>query len=146
MGKRTIAMAFAEELGVAARIAFARSMERKGELTAILTDLEAGEFLLIEDVCRLRPPLKEILGISLENFRIDLVIGQGGSARIHPFKLNLFTCIGTCLKETDCPTSLRNSFFLKLNVENYSHPELAQIAERIATSNNLTFPPPMPSA
>ena len=141
MGKRTIALAFAEELSVTAKVAFARSMERKGDLTAILTDLEMSEFLLIEDVCRLRPPLKEILISSLEDFRIDLVIGQGTGARIHPFKLNPFTCIGTCLKETDCPTSLKNAFFLKLLLESYSVPELAQVAERIAVANNLAITP-----
>ena len=116
-GKRTIALAFAEELGVTAKAVFARSMERKGDLTAILTSLEMNECLLIEDVCRLRPPLKEILASSLENFRIDLMIGQGAGARIHPFILNPFMCIGTCLKESDCPISLRNLFFLKLSIE-----------------------------
>src|SRR5882672_4537887 len=84
-GKRTIAVAFAEELGVAAKVTFARSMERKGDLTAILTDLEANEVFLIEDVCRMRQPLRELLSLALEEFRVDLVIGQGTSARIHPF-------------------------------------------------------------
>src|SRR5579863_9969203 len=108
MGKRTIAVAFAEELGITAKLTFARSMERKGDLTAILTSLEANEVFLIEDVCRMRQPLKEVLSLALEEFRVDLVIGQGTSARIHPFKLNPFTCIGTCLKESDCPIGLRN--------------------------------------
>lgn len=141
MGKRTIAVAFAEELGVTARLTFARSMERKGDLTAILTGLEANEVLLIEDVCRIRQPLRELLSIALEEFRVDLVIGQGTGARIHPFTLNPFTCIGTCLKESDCPIALRNLFFLKLPIETYSIPELGQIAERIAAANDLTFAP-----
>jgi Holliday junction resolvasome RuvABC ATP-dependent DNA helicase subunit len=140
-GKRTIALAFAEELGVPAKVAFARSMARKGDLTAILTDLESNEVLLIEDVCRMRQPLSEILSTSLEEFRIDLVIGQGTSARIHAFKLNPFTCIGTCLKESDCPIALRNLFFLKLQIESYSIPELAQIADRNAAANDLTIAP-----
>jgi Holliday junction resolvasome RuvABC ATP-dependent DNA helicase subunit len=140
-GKRTIALAFAEELGVPAKLTFARSVERKGDLTAILTSLEANEVLLIEDVCRMRQPLKELLGLALEEFRLDLVIGQGASARIHPFKLNPFTCVGTCLKESDCPLGLRNLFFLKLPMETYSIPELTQIAERIAANNGLTFAP-----
>lgn len=140
-GKRTIALAFAEELGVASKASFARSMERKGDLTAILTGLEANQVLLIEDVCRLRQPLKELLSLPLEEFRLDLVIGQGAGARIHPFKLNPFTCIGTCLKESDCPTDLRNLFFLKLSIESYSIPELSQIAERIAAANHLIFAP-----
>lgn len=141
MGKRTIALSFAEELGAIAKVAFARSMERKGDLTAILTSLELNEVLLIEDVCRLRQPLKEILSLSLEEFRIDLMIGQGTGARIHAFKLNPFTCIGTCLKESDCPIGLRNIFFLKLAIEPYSIPELAQIAERITAANDLGFDP-----
>ena len=107
----------------------------------MLTSLESNEVLLITDFCRLRQPLKEILSTSLEEFRIDLMIGQGASARIHAFKLNPFTCIGTCLKESDCPIGLRNLFFLKLSIESYSIPELAQIAGRIAATNDLTFAP-----
>ncbi len=141
MGKRTIALAFAEEFGSAVKMAFGRSIERKGDLTAILTSLETREFLLIEEIGRLRQPPKEILGPALEHFRIDLLIGQGAGARIHPFILNPFTCVGTCFKETDCPLSLRNSFLLKLTVENYSIPELAQIAERIAASSRITMTP-----
>jgi len=141
MGKRTIALAFAEEFGSTVKMAFGRSIERKGDLTAILTSLEFHEFLLIEEIGRLRQPPREILELSLENCRIDLVIGQGASARIHPFLLNSFTCIGTCFKETDCPLGLRNCFLLKLTVENYSISELGQIAERIAASNNLILTP-----
>jgi len=141
MGKRTIALAFAEEFGSTVKVALGRSMERKGDLTAILTSLEAREFLLIEEIGRLRQPPKEILGPALEDFQIDLVIGQGAGARIHPFKLNPFTCIGTCFKEAECPVGLRNSFLLKLLLENYSIPELAQIAGRIAASNRLSVTP-----
>src|SRR5260370_6003199 len=112
MGKRTLALAFAEEFGSTVKTAFARSIERKGDLTAILTSLEVHEFLLIEEIGRLRQPAREILGPALEDFRIDLVIGQGSGARIHPFKLNSFTCIGTSFKETDCPLGLRNCFLL----------------------------------
>jgi HJR/Mrr/RecB family endonuclease len=141
MGKRTIALAFAEEFGSTVKVALGRSIERKGDLTAILTSLEAREFLLIEEIGRLRQPPKEILGPALEDFQIDLVIGQGAGARIHPFKLNPFTCIGTCFKEAECPVGLRNTFLLKLLVENYSIPELAQIAGRIAASSRLNLTP-----
>jgi Holliday junction resolvasome RuvABC ATP-dependent DNA helicase subunit len=141
MGKRTIALSFAEEFGSTAKVAFGRSIERKGDLSAILTDLEAREFLLIEEICRMRQAPKEILGLALEDFRIDLVAGQGAGARIFPFRLNPFTCIGTSLRETDCPMSLRNLFSLKLSIENYSIQELGQIAERIAASNYLTLTP-----
>lgn len=138
-GKRTIALAFAEEFGSTVKVAFGRSIKRKGDLTAILTSLETREFLLIEEICQLRQHPQEILGPALEDSRIDLVIGQGATARIHPFILNPFTCIGTSLRETDCPVTLRNLFSLKLSTENYSIPELGQITERIAASNQLTL-------
>jgi holliday junction DNA helicase RuvB len=77
IGKRTIALAFAEEFGSTTKIAFGRSIERKGDLTALLSDLEVREFLLIEEICRMRQPPKEVLQPALEDFRIDLVIGQG---------------------------------------------------------------------
>lgn len=141
MGKRTIALAFAEEFGSTAKIAFGRSIEHRGHLSAILTDLESREFLLIEDICRLRQPPQEVLRPALEDFRVDLVVGQGAGARIHVMRLNHFTCIGTSLRETDCPTSLNNLFSLRLSTENYSIPELGQIAERIAVSNHLTLMP-----
>src|SRR5258708_36565615 len=117
MGKRKIDLAFAEEFGSAVKMGFGRSIERKGDLTAILTSLETREFLLIEAIGRLRQPPKEILGPALEHFRIDLLIGQGAGARIHAFLLNPFTCVRTCSKETDCPYSLSNTFLLKLKCE-----------------------------
>jgi len=141
MGKRTIALAFAEEFGSTVKMAFGRSIERKGDLTAILTSLEFHEFLLIEEIGRLRQPPREILELSLENCRIEPRYWARGEWRIHPFILNSFTCIGTCFKETDCPLGLRNCFLLKLTVENYSISELGQIAERIAASNNLILTP-----
>lgn len=143
MGKRTIATAFAEECGSDVKVAFARSMEHKGDLTAILTSMEKGEFLVIEEICRLRPALKEMLAPALEDFRIDVVIGQGAGARIHPFILNPFTCVGTCLRETDCPARLKGLFFLKMQTERYSIPELERIAERIATSSRFSISAPV---
>ncbi len=141
MGKRAIVLAFAEECGSMLKETLSRSLERKGDLTAILTSLDPRNFLLIEEIGRLRPAISEVLQHALENCRIDLVIGQGASSRIHPFILNSFTCIGTCLKETDCPGNLRNNLLLKLQLESYSTSELAQIAERIAISNHISARP-----
>ena len=143
MGKRAIAFAFAEEFGAPVKVAFARAIERKGELIAILSSFETREFFLIEEIGRIRQPLREVLGVALEDFRVDLLIGKGAGARIHALRLNPFTCIGTCLKESECPTSLRNLFFVKLSTENYSIPELGQIAGRIAASNDLILSPNM---
>src|SRR3990172_7782478 len=83
LGKTTLAQIIANELGVVIKTSSGPLLERKGDLTAILTSLEAREVFFLDEIHRLLPAIEEILYPAMEDYRIDLVIGQGPGARIH---------------------------------------------------------------
>src|SRR5258708_19695463 len=93
LGKTTLAQIIANELGVPIKTSSGPMLERKGDLTAILTSLETREVLFLDEIHRLLPAIEEVMYPAMEDFRIDLVIGQGPGARIHPFQLNHFTLL-----------------------------------------------------
>ncbi len=132
IGKRTIAESLASELSVKIITTHAALLEKKGDLTAVLTSLDQGDVLFIEDVHRLRQPLKEILIPALRDFRVDLIIGRGFGARVHPYQLNRFTCVASIPREGDLAPELRDGFPLVLRLQPYSCSELAQIVMRVA--------------
>ncbi len=134
MGKRTIALAFARELGAQVKTISARTIERIGDVTAVLTSLEKGEALIFEEVNLLKGPVGETLSTALEDFRIDLMIGKGLRARVHKFHLNRFTCISTVPKEKNCPPILGNAFSLTCSLQPYTSDELGRIAYLLATA------------
>ncbi len=94
LGKTTLAQIIASELGVTIKTSSGPLLERKGDLTAILTSMEQKEVFFLDEIHRLVPAIEEVLYPAMEDYRIDLVIGQGAGARIHPFILNKFTLIG----------------------------------------------------
>jgi Holliday junction DNA helicase RuvB P-loop domain/Restriction endonuclease len=140
-GKRTIALALAQELGVDLKWCLSGGLERKGSLTAMLTALEPGEILFLEEPDQLRKPMREILLTALAEFRIELVIGMGAAARVHPFKLAPFTCVCAAERESGVPPDLRGSFSLVLPLERYGRADLAQIACRCAQLGGLSISP-----
>src|SRR6202007_1229359 len=91
LGKTSLAQIIANELGVSIKTSAGPMLERKGDLTAIVTSLEPAEVFFLDEIPRLLPAVEEILYPAMEDYRIDLVIGQGPGARIHPFQLNRFT-------------------------------------------------------
>src|SRR5258707_3233098 len=94
LGKTTLAQIIANELNVPIKTSAGPLLERKGDLTAILTSLEAKEVFFLDEIHRLQPAVEEVLYPAMEDFRVDLIIGQGPGARIHPFPLGHFTLIG----------------------------------------------------
>src|ERR1700680_3249954 len=94
LGKTTLAQIIANELEVPIKTSAGPLLERKGDLTAILTSLEAKEVFFLDEIHRLQPAVEEVLYPAMEDFRVDLIIGQGPGARIHPFPLGHFTLIG----------------------------------------------------
>jgi Holliday junction resolvasome RuvABC ATP-dependent DNA helicase subunit len=141
MGKRTIAESLADGLDVAMALANVVLLEKKGDLTVVLTSLEPRTVLFIEDIHRLRQPLKEILIPALRDCRIDLIIGQGPRARIHPYHLSRFTCVATIPRERDLASELREAFPLVLKLQPYSNTELAAIAIGVAQKNSKFLAP-----
>src|SRR6266849_8352770 len=94
LGKTTLAQILANELGVSIKTSAGPMLERKGDLTAILTSLELREVFFLDEIHRLQAAVEEVLYPAMEDVRVDLVIGQGPGARIHPFQLGHFTRIG----------------------------------------------------
>ena len=94
LGKTTLAQIMANEMGSAIKISSGPLLEKKGDLTAVLTSLDQRDFFFLDEIHRLQPALEEILYPAMEDFRIDLIIGQGPGARIHPYQLNRFTLMG----------------------------------------------------
>ena len=84
LGKTTLAQILANEMGSSIKISSGPLLEKKGDLTAVLTSLDPGDFLFLDEIHRLQPALEEILYPAMEDFRVDLIIGQGPGARVHP--------------------------------------------------------------
>ena len=94
LGKTTLATIIANELGVAYTQSAGPAIQIKGDLTAILTSHEKKEVFFLDEIHRLQPAVEEVLYPAMEDFRVDLIIGQGPGARIHPFPLSHFTLVG----------------------------------------------------
>ncbi len=141
MGKRTMAESLANELDVAITETNSSEFDKRGDLTAVLTSLDPKTVLFLEDIHCLRQPLKEVLIPALRDLRIDLIIGQGRGARVHPYQLNPFTCVASIPRESDLVPELRDVLPLVLKLQPYSNSELAAIATRVAEENSKSLAP-----
>jgi holliday junction DNA helicase RuvB len=132
LGKTTLAQIIASELGVVIKTSSGPLLERKGDLTAILTSLEQREVFFLDEIHRLIPAVEEVLYPAMEDYRIDLVIGQGAGARIHPFLLNRFTLIGATTRAGLVTAPLRSRFGIVHRLDFYTPDELVEIVRRSA--------------
>ena len=132
LGKTSLAQIIANELGVTIKTSSGPLLERKGDLTAIVTSLEAREVFFLDEIHRLMPAIEEILYPAMEDYRIDLVIGQGPGARIHPFLLNRFTLIGATTRAGLVTAPLRSRFGIVHRLEYYRPEDLLGILRRSA--------------
>jgi len=132
LGKTTLAQILANELGVPIKTSSGPMLERKGDLTAILTSLELREVFFLDEIHRLLPPVEEILYPAMEDYRIDLMIGQGPGARIHPFKLNEFTLVGATTRAGLITAPLRSRFGIVHRLEFYAPEDVVEIVRRSA--------------
>jgi Holliday junction DNA helicase RuvB len=112
-------------------------LERKGELTAILTSLEKKEVFFLDEIHRLQPAVEEVLYPAMEDFRVDLIIGQGPGARIHPFKLGHFTLIGATTRAGLITAPLRSRFGIVHRLDFYEPEDLLIIIHRSAKILNI---------
>ena len=133
LGKTSLAQIIANELGVSIKTSAGPLLERKGDLTAIVTSLEPREVFFLDEIHRLMPAVEEILYPAMEDYRIDLVIGQGPGARIHPFQLNRFTLIGATTRAGLITAPLRSRFGIVHRLDFYQPADLVQIIRRSAT-------------
>ena len=132
LGKTTLAQILSNELSVAIKTSSGPMLEKKGDLTAILTSLEPREVLFLDEIHRLLPAIEEILYPAMEDYRIDLVIGQGPGARIHPFKLNKFTLVGATTRAGLITAPLRSRFGIVHRLDFYTADDLVEIVRRSA--------------
>src|SRR6202167_3852041 len=137
LGKTSLAQIIANELGVNIKTSSGPLLERKGDLTAILTSIEAKEVFFLDEIHRLMPAIEEILYPAMEDYRIDLVIGQGPGARIHPFNLNHFTLVGATTRAGLITAPLRSRFGIVHRLEFYRPEDLLIILRRSAKILNI---------
>jgi holliday junction DNA helicase RuvB len=137
LGKTTLAQIIAKELDVPIKTSAGPLLERKGDLTAILTSLEAKEVFFLDEIHRLQPAVEEVLYPAMEDFRVDLIIGQGPGARIHPFPLGHFTLIGATTRAGLITAPLRSRFGIVHRLDFYEPEDLLVILHRSARILNI---------
>ena len=132
LGKTTLSHIIAHELGVNLRQTSGPVLERPGDLAALLTNLEPHDVLFIDEIHRLSPVVEEILYPALEDFQIDIMIGEGPAARSVKIDLPPFTLVGATTRAGMLTNPLRDRFGIVARLEFYSPQELTQIVTRSA--------------
>jgi Holliday junction DNA helicase RuvB len=132
LGKTTLAHIIARELGVNLRQTSGPVLERPGDLAALLTNLEPRDVLFIDEIHRLSPVVEEVLYPALEDYQLDIMIGEGPSARSIKLDLPPFTLVGATTRAGMLTNPLRDRFGIVARLEFYSQDELATIVERSA--------------
>ena len=132
LGKTTLAQIVSRELGVNFRMTSGPVLAKAGDLAAILTNLETRDVLFIDEIHRLNPVVEEILYPALEDFELDLVIGEGPAARTVRIELQPFTLVGATTRLGLLTTPLRDRFGIPTRLQFYTEDELYQIVERNA--------------
>lgn len=132
LGKTTLAQIISRELGVNFRMTSGPVLAKAGDLAAILTNLDARDVLFIDEIHRLNPAVEEVLYPALEDFELDLVIGEGPAARTVRIDLQPFTLVGATTRLGLLTTPLRDRFGIPTRLEFYTVTELCQIVDRAA--------------
>ena len=133
LGKTTLAQIVSRELGVGFRATSGPIMQRAGDLAAILTNLQPRDVLFIDEIHRLQPAIEETLYPAMEDFRLDLIIGEGPSARTVRIDLPPFTLVGATTRAGLLTQPLRDRFGIPLRLQFYETPELFEIVRRGAS-------------
>ena len=137
LGKTTLAGIIAAEMGVELRITSGPAIERAGDLAAILTNLNEGDVLFIDEIHRLNRSVEEVLYSAMEDFALDIIIGKGPSARSIRLDLAKFTLIGATTRAGSLSHPLRDRFGVVCKFEMYENDELAEIIRRSAGILNV---------
>src|SRR3974390_2177101 len=141
LGKTTLAQIVARELGVNFRATSGPVIAKAGDLAAILTNLEARDVLFIDEIHRLNPVVEEILYPAMEDYELDLVIGEGPSARSVKIQLAPFTLVGATTRSGLITTPLRDRFGIPIRLNFYTPDELLAIVARRTRIVGLVFTP-----
>src|SRR5438132_1923932 len=133
LGKTTLAYVIATEMGVLIRATSGPAIEKPGDLVGIVTNLAAGDVLFIDEIHRMSPVVEEILYPALEDYEVDIIIGQGPSARTVKVRLERFTLIGATTRTGLLTSPLRSRFGITHRLEFYTPADLEEIVRRSAT-------------
>jgi Holliday junction DNA helicase RuvB len=137
LGKTTLATIIANEMGVSFQQTSGPTIQIKGDLTAVLTNIQPKQVLFIDEVHRMQPAIEELLYSGLEDYRLDIMIGQGPSARTHSFEIPPFTFVGATTRIGLLSAPLRSRLGLVLRLEFYTHEDLKIILNRSAQILNV---------
>jgi Holliday junction DNA helicase RuvB len=132
LGKTTLALIIANEMGASIKVTAAPMIEKSGDLAALLTNLEEGDILFIDEIHRLSPAVEEILYSSMEDYRIDIIIGSGPAAQTVKIDLPRFTLIGATTRAGMLSNPLRDRFGMHFRMQFYTPEELALIVSQAA--------------
>ena len=141
LGKTTLAHIIAAEMGVQIKVTSGPSIEKSGDLAAILTNLNEGDVLFIDEIHRLNHNVEEILYPAMEDFSLDFIIGKGPSARSVQIPLKRFTLIGATTRAGMISSPLRDRFGVICRLEMYSVEELSEIVRRSAATLGAEIDP-----
>ena len=133
LGKTSLAYLIAKEMGVGIKPTSGPVIERTADLSAILSNLQTKEILFLDEIHRLHPSVEEILYSAMEDFRLDIVIGQGPSARSHKLQLKKFTLIGATTRAGRITPPLRGRFGIIHRLDYYRQEDLKKIIKRSAS-------------
>ena len=141
LGKTTLANIIAAEMGVSIRITSGPALEKTGDIVALLTNLQEGDILFIDEILRLSRTVEEVLYPAMEDFEFDIIIGKGPSARSIRFDLPKFTLIGATTRSGQLTSPFRDRFGVLFRLELYTVKELAQIVTRSADILGIKIEP-----
>jgi Holliday junction DNA helicase RuvB len=141
LGKTTLAGVIANEMGVNIRVTSGPAIEKPGDLAALLTNLNPGDILFIDEIHRLNRAVEEILYPAMEDFAIDIIVGKGPSANSIRLDLPKFTLVGATTRAGQLSAPLRDRFGVSLRLELYTPEELARIVTRSATILGMDIDP-----
>ena len=141
LGKTTLAGVIANEMGAGIRVTSGPAIEKPGDLAALLTNLNPGDILFIDEIHRLNRVVEEILYPAMEDFAIDIIVGKGPSANSIRLDLPKFTLVGATTRAGQLSAPLRDRFGVNLRLELYTPEELAKIVTRSATILGMPIEP-----
>ena len=137
LGKTTLAQIIAREMGTQIHIVTGPTVEKKGDLAAVLTNLQPGDVLFIDEIHRLHMAIEEVLYGAMEDYKLDLIIGQGPSARTIRIDLPKFTLVGATTRSGLLSSPLRGRFGVEMRLDFYNASELTKIVTRSAKLLNI---------
>src|SRR2546429_8328066 len=141
LGKTSLAMIIAAELGSALRITSGPALERAGDLAAMLSNLVEGDVLFIDEIHRIARPAEEMLYLAMEDFRVDVVVGKGPGATSIPLQIAPFTLVGATTRSGSLTGPLRDRFGFTAHMEFYVPEELERVLRRSATILGVDLKP-----